>query len=288
MTQSFGGAWTEQKLKILREYLVAYTRILSKTPYTYGYIDAFAGSGRVRIGAEEELFVDLQDDEPRRLLDGSARIALSTDPPFKRFVFIDNNQANCDRLDKLVQTEFPGKRDEVRILRGDANTELRGLCDKNWRSMRAVLFLDPFGMQVDWSTIEAVAKTRAIDMWLLFPMTTGVCRLLAGNLEKLPVGWAAKLDRFFGPNQWSDAFYIESPQGRLFSDTPSQIKAAPPEHIAKYFKQCLSGIFSQVAPSHRMLRNSQGSPLYMLCFAAGNPRGAPTAVKIADYLLKRL
>ena len=43
------------------------------------------------------------------------------------------------------------------------------MCDKDWSLHRAVLFLDPYGMQVEWATIEAVAKTKAIDLWLLFP-----------------------------------------------------------------------------------------------------------------------
>ena len=37
------------------------------------------------------------------------------------------------------------------------------------------------------------------------------------------------------------------------------------------------------------LRNSKNVPLYLLCFAVGNPKGAPTAVNIAeDILLKEL
>jgi hypothetical protein len=33
-----------------------------------------------------------------------------------------------------------------------------------------VLFLDPYGMQVDWTTIEAIARTKAIDLRVLFPL----------------------------------------------------------------------------------------------------------------------
>jgi hypothetical protein len=34
-----------------------------------------------------------------------------------------------------------------------------------------------------------------------------------------------------------------------------------------------------------LLRNSRNNPLYLLCFASGNPRGAKTAVKIAQDIL---
>jgi len=31
-------------------------------------------------------------------------------------------------------------------------------------------------MQVDWTTLEAVASTQAIDIWILFPLGIGVNR----------------------------------------------------------------------------------------------------------------
>jgi hypothetical protein len=40
-----------------------------------------------------------------------------------------------------------------------------------------VLLLDPYGMHVEWETIEAVAKTKANDRWLLVPLGMGMNRL---------------------------------------------------------------------------------------------------------------
>jgi hypothetical protein len=34
-------------------------------------------------------------------------------------------------------------------------------------------------------------------------------------------------------------------------------------------------------------KNSKNNPLYLLCFASGNPMGAKTAIKIAQDILKR-
>ncbi|PSQ97733.1 MAG: hypothetical protein BRD55_00900 [Bacteroidetes bacterium SW_9_63_38] len=44
--------------------------------------------------------------------------------------------------------------------------------------------------------------------------------------------------------------------------------------------------FTAVAPNPRPLYNSQGNPTCLLCFAAGNPKGAPTAVDIANDILE--
>lgn len=44
-TNLFGGDWTEQKLEMLRKYLVAYATLMNKQPFRFAYIDAFAGTG---------------------------------------------------------------------------------------------------------------------------------------------------------------------------------------------------------------------------------------------------
>ena len=60
-----------------------------------------------------------------------------------------------------------------------------------------MLFLDPYGMQVEWRTIEAIAKTEAIDLWLLFPLAIGVNRLLTKSGE-IPESWRRRLNLLLG------------------------------------------------------------------------------------------
>ena len=40
-------------------------------------------------------------------------------------------------------------------------------------------------MQVQWDTMKAIAETKAIDLWILFPLGVAVNRLLKkdGNIE---------------------------------------------------------------------------------------------------------
>lgn len=56
-----------------------------------------------------------------------------------------------------------------------------------WRSFRrrAVVFLDPFGMQVEWRTIERIGQTKAIDLWILFPLGVAVNRFLTKDYCQL-------------------------------------------------------------------------------------------------------
>ncbi len=277
----FGGAWTDQKLDILERYLAAYTTALQNASFKKGYIDAFAGTGyrQAKVG-----FPDLSEQEPQDLLAGSARRALRVQPRFDGYVFIESHAGRRAQLEAL-KSEFPEQANTIQIRGGDANHQLEEICGLPWASRRAVLFLDPYGMQVQWSTIEAVARTKAIDMWLLFPVGIGVNRLLRRDAD-IPAAWRDRLTALLGTDNWFEEFYRTETTRDLFGEDRTRIvKQATTDTIGRYFVNRLGTVFSAVADQPRVLSNSNGTPLYLLCFAAGNSKGAPIALKIANHLL---
>lgn len=295
--QKFGGDWTEDKLSRIKEYLQAYNTALKNQRFKREYIDAFAGTGYREVkseGTDEAiLFPELAEPEVKRFLDGSARIALNVEPGFHRFTFIEKNPNKVKDLLKL-KDEFPGK--DIRIEQGDANTWVQSICREPWDYRRAVLFLDPFGMQVSWQTLEAVAGTRCIDAWILFPLCVGITRLL--SKDEIPDESRCKpLDVLFGDRSWLDAFYRSTAlskgatrQRSLFDEPEAE---ADPVHrielsaIEEYYRDRLRTIFAGVANNAVRLKNSKNVPLYLLFFVAGNERGAPIAVKIAESIMRR-
>ncbi len=286
--QQFGGDWTTEKLGKLREYLSAYTKILSKQPFSFAYIDAFAGTGYRELkepGSRTHLlFPELAEPEPQKFLQGSARIALECDLAFHKCIFIEKDAQKLAELQINLHKEFPEKEKHIIFSQGDANTVIQDLCEKDWRRHRAVLFLDPFGMQVAWSTIEAVAKTRAIDLWILFPLGVAVNRMLTKNGQIVET-WKLKLDEIFGSGEWYDEFYRKTPQSSLFGEETQLQKAADFSTITDYYVNRLRSIFPHVAEKPLPLYNSKRVPLYVLFFAAGNPKGGKTAVKIAQHIM---
>jgi three-Cys-motif partner protein len=282
----FGGDWTTSKLKILGGYLAAYTQALKNQPFKTAYIDAFAGTGyrvKARKGESEHPLFALEEQGTQQLLDGSARVALKTDPACDRYIFIEKSRKRVKALDRL-KGEFPDLADAIDVRHEEANRSIRTLCSKDWRRRRAVLFLDPYGMQVEWATIEAIGGTRAIDLWILFPLGIAVNRLLtqSGNI---PPTWRRRLDLLLGPG-WYDAFYKVEAVPTLFDDEMTRVVKATTATIGRYFNDRLASVFARVAQKPRVLVNSVGCPLYLLCFATGNSNGAPIALKIADHLLK--
>jgi three-Cys-motif partner protein len=294
----FGGDWTTTKLDVLAKYLASYTTALKdkpskEHPFRKAYIDAFAGTGYRDARREDEtgaasqgslLFPDLAEEEPQDLLDGSARLALKTRPRFDRYVFIERSVARCAQLESL-KTEFPDLANDIQIRQGDANTEIQDLCGKGWRAHRAVLFLDPYGMQVEWKTIEAIATTKAIDLWVLFPLGIGVNRLLTKSGD-IPKSWRRRLNLLLGTETWYDEFYRVERERTLFGEADQVVKATT-ETIGRYFNERLRTVFPAVTDEPRVLRNSANCPLYLLCFAAGNANGAPIALRIANHLLTK-
>jgi len=187
------------------KYLPAYTKILADKGFKTGYIDAFAGTGyrtlRSACPDVPGLFDELEDSDAQNYRDGSAVIALLTNPPFDKYVFIEKDKEKCAELEALKLT-YPILADRIDIRNGDANEGISSVCSPkvNWGSHRAVMFLDPFGMQVEWATIALIAATKAIDLWYLFPI--GSVNRLLEKRQCLHSGFADCLDRTLGAEDW--------------------------------------------------------------------------------------
>lgn len=277
--EKYGGDWTQLKLDCVSKYLHAYTTIMTPREFHFMYIDAFAGTGY------RELKNDTDTAIPR-FLAGSARRALEVEPLFKHYVFIEKDKDSFDELKGLAH-DFPKiPKDRITFVNSDANHYLTDLCQKtDWNRSRALMFLDPYGTAVEWATIESIARTHAIDLWLLFPIGT-VNRLLANHGE-INSGRRSRLNLVFGSPDWYDEFYQLKPQMSLFSEAEEFKKRDRIlDEIEKSFITRLRGVFASVADNPLPLRNSKNSLMYLLCFAAGNPN-APKALEIAQYILEQ-
>ncbi len=285
-SKSFGGSWSDEKLDALRAYLSAYTTALKKSPFKLAYIDAFAGAGtREVISEKDEAWFDegiLAEDVQYR--HGSPLIALENEPEFEKFFFIERDPESMERLKKAVQENYPSQASKVSFLQGDANQNLQSLTAKRWDSRRAVAFLDPFALHVTWETIEKIAGTKAIDMWLLFP-AMAINRMLPKNGE-IPDAWAAKLTETFGCEDWRDFFYEKS-QPDLFGEASISKADKFFQRLSEFITLRLKTVFAGVHESPLILRNNSGSPIFLLCFACGNPKGVNIALRIAQHIINK-
>jgi three-Cys-motif partner protein len=277
----FGSAdSTGRKLDVIEEYLSMYQKALSNTGLRTLYIDGFAGSGEVPLAEHEE---GLFDDDVRSVLAGSADRALNISPPFSRYVFIDKRKKCIDALSAKFK-DRPNV-DRVTCIRGDANTEIRTLCAKEqWRVQRGVVLLDPFGSQVEWATIEAIAATESLDLWYLFPAGVSVFRQI-GKTGTVHGTHGDAITRIFGTDGWKTAFLTPSKQADLFGESATRHeKNVTPESAAHFMIERLKSVFKGGVLDEMIPLGKHSYPSFYLLFAWGNP--SPKAKTLANKLSK--
>lgn len=284
------GPWARDKLECLEKYLNAYTRILRKRDWCRGYfyVDAFAGPGRAELRkagttiSAARLLFDISsfyagDEEEVSYIDGSPRVALEIEHPFTRYIFIENNQTRAAQLQRL-QNLYAGHRD-IRVIPENASSVLAELVTDpsvDWRSHRAVTFLDPFGMQVPWSSLEGLADTGAIEVFLNFPVGMAIQRQLPRSGE-FSEDQRNTLTEYFGSPDWENLLYVTTTD--LFGKTDTRKVERSGERLAQWYRGRLRNLFGYASQPH-LIRNSRGSHLYYLLFAGPNATGAKIATDI--------
>lgn len=267
------GPWAKDKLQLLGKYLHAYTTIMRKQPWcrAYCYIDAFAGFGRNRIRGVDTGQTTLFDPAIKEFIDGSPRVALDLEHPFSKYVFVEKDTARVHSLQTL-KDEYSDR--DIRIYEGDANDYLEELCGKRgvaWNELRAVVFLDPYGSQVKWSTIEAIARIRSIEIIINFPLGMCIQRLLPRHREPHPAA-SRRLDDIFGTHEWYDVVYSQETSPCLFGESVTQTIKRKGPVLLDWYTGRLKSLFEFVTSPH-LVRTSGGQHLYYLIHVGNNRTG---------------
>lgn len=287
----FGSSETERKLDCLRGYLTAYSIALSKQNFARVYIDAFAGTGdRTETRAVlPSIFGASEASIEEITTPGSARIAIDTIPAFHSIALIENDPGKVSALRRIAD-EYPDR--QIHIREGDANAEVQRICNRySWRRerMRGVIFLDPYGMEVSWSTVETIAATQALDCWYFFPLS-GLYRNAPKDPLKFDQIKINSLNRVFGTDSWRQDWYAsEEPTRDLLGDLfPREKRIADVDTIEKWVHARLGSVFKGTVLPPLRLKHANGAPMASLFFAVSNPSKAAVKVArdIASYILK--
>lgn len=283
------GPWAKEKLEALHQYLNFYTTVLKKQGHWLRgtiFVDAFAGPGlspvrmKATAGATRGLLFESEqpDDAEIEYLKGSPRVALDITNPFSAYLFVERDPKRAAELSKL-KSDYGNSR-TISIEEGDANAALlRWLASGiDWQHHRAVVFLDPFGMQVPWTTIEALGRTKAIEVIINFPLGMAIQRLMTKSGE-IPEGWQISLDSFFGSPDWRTLAYEDG--NDLFGPKKRKARDAGAK-LLQWYRARLAKIFGHVSTA-RLIKNTRGNPLYYLVWAGPNKKG----LEGADYILSK-
>ncbi|MEJ3652036.1 three-Cys-motif partner protein TcmP [Actinomycetes bacterium KLBMP 9759] len=182
--------WTRNKLRILEGYLPAFNRASTRSPERV-YIDLMAGQPENRGADNGEMF------------DGSARIALASDPGFTRLAFCEQ-EPNATRLRKDLTARFPGR--SWKVYPGDCNVTvdrvLADLSDVRWAPTFA--FVDQQAREVKWETLAKLATFRKnsrnlkTELWIL----ASPAMIAKGVKGTNGDSFAEQVDQLYGTDAW--------------------------------------------------------------------------------------
>lgn len=239
------------------------------------YFDGFAGSGNIYNDGNFDF----------ELIKGSAIRILEINTPksFDTYYFVELDQAKKESLEKIVKADFPNKRHFV--VEADCNSKLISMANylKENKSVRVLAFIDPFGMSVNWASLE-VLKGLGIDMWILVPTGIGLNRLLKRNGD-ISEAWQEKMEAFLGisSDEIKNHFYKSTTVQTLFGEETFINKENNAiQKAGLLYKTRLNQIFEFVSEPLE-LSNSTGSIMYHFMMASNNS----AAFKIANEVIRK-
>lgn len=264
----FGGSWTEAKMEIIVSYARAYLVIMNKQPWAKTlYFDGFAGSGLIDSGGKN----DLKKGTALRILD------ITKPRPFDIYYFVELNDEYKKELEKNINKNYFGK--NIHVVKEDCNKKLVDMASflKQYTNYRALAFIDPYGMTINWRSIESL-KSLGVDLWILVPTGLGVNRLLKRNGE-ISQPWLSKLEIFLGlsQNEIKTHFYKARVQNTLFGpETTVEKEADAISKIGELYKRKLNSVFDYVSDSF-IMRNKNNAIMYHFMMATNSPAGLTIA-----------
>jgi three-Cys-motif partner protein len=250
------NSWSEVKLEIVKKYGAAYTKAFARYPNLKKfYIDGFSGAG-VHLSKKT-----------KQQIEGSPALALKVSPPFDGFYFVDLNPKKTGYLQKLCDG-----RSDVSIHTGDCNAYLTNEVLPKIKFelyTRALCLLDPYGLHLDWEVMLQAGQSKAIDMFLNFPVMDMNMNALLRSPNKARHG-IKRMNRFWGDESWRQAAYAESKQTNLFSQPA--LEKQDNDAIVKAFQKRLKNVAGfKFVPDALPMRNSNNAVVYYLFFASHKP-----------------
>jgi three-Cys-motif partner protein len=249
------GPWTSVKLDYLRRYIYMFETSMREKPWRQrNYIDLFSGSGKYRTEENGEVFL------------GSPLIALTTEFPFTKYYFADNAKENID----VLKERCKGFSFSIDYKVGNANEVVQSVVDEiqnidsrkivgKWSSLN-MAFLDPDGLELEWSTITKLASLFTMDL-IIYYSQYGLninfknCYLAKGETV---------IDKFFGGVEWRkiyEKWKLKSSMSGIHRE------------LMDYYQNNLQKLgYVEVLEKNPgiepLMRNTKKAPLYRLVFAS--------------------
>jgi three-Cys-motif partner protein len=215
------------------------------------------------------------------LYKGSAERVLSLSQKFDQYFFVDNDKISITELEKRLR-EKNIVNNKCSFICGDVNTQIENLSNSLDKGKAALVLLDPFGMQINWASIEKL-KNKRVDLWILIPSGVIINRFLD---RKGKLKFSSKLQSYFRltEDEIKERFYESETVETLFGSVDIIVKTNDSiGKIAALYIDKLKKIFKFVSQKPLILSNTKNVPIFHFVFASNNK----IALKIADQIIEK-
>jgi three-Cys-motif partner protein len=147
---------------------------------------------------------------------------------------------------------------------------------------RALCLIDPYGLHIDWEVMYQAGQSKAIDMFLNFPVMDMNRNAIWKNPGRVPQDGIERMTKFWGDESWKQAAYAKSPQGSFFE--PEMVKQGNDDIVAAFRQRLKKVAGFKFVPAPLPMRNSTNAVVYYLFFASQKP----VAEKIISDIFRKL
>jgi len=231
----FGGSWTELKIEILETYAKQFLKVFKNQPnQLLLYFDGFAGSGNIEVEGNK--------NSEAHTIEGAAIKILKIDTPraFNMYYFVEKKKSLANSLATKIRLQFPER--EAYVQAKDCNIKLKDLAkflrSEKGKKYKVLGFIDPKGMQLEWSSLE-ILRGLPIDLWILNP-TSGTNRVLVRTAE-INETWLKRLELFLGMDREEIKQHFYSKRQNLFGDLDTIKETDPINKLHELYAKRIAG-----------------------------------------------
>lgn len=251
--------YAKDKLRILQSYIYRFITSMREKPWrSLFYLDLMAGPGKNIFSPSKEVML------------GSPLIALTAKYPFTHYRFVEADPDKFRVLETRVLSSDRAKK--VKIWNKDCNIVVDEIIEEimsidkkyihgRWPSLN-LAFLDPEGLELNWSTVEKLGKVERMDLIINFS-TSGFTRNVDQMIKK---GQTNTLDVFFGTQEWREVYE------RVADRDATHVRRA----MLDFYKERLAELkycVNREHPKERVFQNRKRVQIYTLMFASKHKLG---------------
>jgi three-Cys-motif partner protein len=261
------GPWAMDKYRRVGMYAEIFATGMKNQWPTRVYLDLFAGAGHAIIRNKNQHILT------------SAMLATTVPDPFSKYILCDRDARCLDALEARMRRAAP--RLDASFIEGDVNARAADIVAgiPSHSAARRVLsfcFVDPFGLDIHFDTIQTLGNGRAMDFLILLALGMDATRNWGTYLKPENT----KVGRFLGDNAWRPRWATAERHG-----------TSPIQFLANEYALAMTRLGYLTKSLDQMIEvrtYDNNMRLYYLAFFSKNERGYQFWEKVKKYSTDQL